>query len=564
LVHFREAPPAVQVLRLSVAIPPNSLVGWFALSPDGRNLVIGIRGSGGKTQLWLRALDSPQLQPLSGTESARSPFWSADSRSIGFFADGKLKTILASGGPAQVLCDAGMGSGGTWNRDGVILFAIENGPLHRVEATGGACTPVTKVDGGSRHGHPTFLPDGNHFLYVSLGGEEAKRGVYVRALDNPSGRRVLTDRSSAIFVPPTSGIGHGHLLFLREATLMAQPFDAGTLYLAGDAFPVAGQVSTTSSPPQVAASASRNGVLVYLANSISDYQLTWFDRSGKEQAKVGPHGDLRGVSLSPNEKTVAFMDASRGIWLHDLIRSLETRFTFPPLAAYGSVWSPDGGRIAFGSSSSGGLYSKDASGGGQEELLLPQGNPKSPSDWSRDGRYLLYTEIDPKSRADIWILPDPLGKPGGTPGPFLQTEFIETEGQFSPDGRRIAYVSDETGQLEVYVRPFPAGVGKWKVSSNGGREPRWRKDGKELFYLEPEGLGFRLMAVLIQPGSGPVFEAGAPKPLFAFRNVGVVPQYNIFAYSASGDGQRFLVNPQVNVAEPTLNVIVNWEKAVKP
>jgi hypothetical protein len=249
---------------------------------------------------------------------------------------------------------------------------------------------------------------------------------------------------------------------------MAQPFDAGTFQLAGEAFPVAGQATMSSYAFQV--EASPNGVLIYPAGAPLDFQIAWFDRYGEEQAKVLVHGERLPVSLSPDEKIVAFTD-SRGIWLHELVRNGDTRFTFPPLRGEAPVWSPDGGRIAF--ASGGDLYVKDSSSGGQEELLMGKNNVR-PSDWSRDGRYLLYTQIDPKTRADLWILPEPMGKSGGaTPIPFLRTEFIESQGQFSPDGRWIAYVSDESGQHEVYVRPFPAGASKWKVSSNGGREPRF-------------------------------------------------------------------------------------------
>jgi eukaryotic-like serine/threonine-protein kinase len=558
LVHLREAPPAVQVIRFSIAIPENSrvLLSFYALSPDGRHIVMSLV-TGGKVHLWLRALDSPQVRLLSGTDNGRTPFWSADSRSIGFFADGKLKTVPAGGGPAQVLCDAGLGAGGTWNRDGVILFNPGNrGQLHRVGAAGGASTPVTQIEGGNTLFSPVFLPDGKHFLYSLTGGDEDKGGVFLAALDNPTGRRILTDRSPVRFAPPTSGTGHGHLLFLRETTLMAQPFDAGKLQLAGDAFPVAG--------PAAMASASGNGLLAYVANVIPDSQLTWFDRSGKEQAKVGAPGNLAPVvSLSPDEKNVAF-SRQGDLWMHSLDRGVETRFTFPPLSGATAVWAPDGGRIAF-SSVAGELYRKDAGGGGQEELLLPKGNEKYPSDWSRDGRYLLYTEVDPKTRGDLWILPDPSAKPGGEkPVSFLRTEFMESQGQFSPDGRWIAYVSDQSGQFEVYVRPFPAAAGQVRVSSTGGREPRWSRDGKELFYLELVGVMRRLMTVPIRSGSNKVFDVGAPKPLFEFRGIGFIPQSNAFSYSVAGSGQRFLARNEASTAEPTLNVILNWEKAAKP
>jgi dipeptidyl aminopeptidase/acylaminoacyl peptidase len=239
---------------------------------------------------------------------------------------------------------------------------------------------------------------------------------------------------------------------------------------------------------------------------------------------------------------------------------MDTRFTFPPLQGLTPVWSPDGARIVF--NSGGDLYRKDASGGGQEELLLRNKGSIRPSDWSRDGRYLLYTETDTKTRADLWILPDSMGKSvGSTPVPFLRSDFNECQGQFSPDGRWIAYVSDESGQFEVYVRPFPSAAGKTKVSNNGGREPRWRRDGKELFYVEPDRLMYRLMAAPVRLGSAPVFEADAPEPLFAFRGTGFATQANVFAYSVAAGGQRFLVRTQVNTDEPTLNVIVNWEKA---
>jgi Tol biopolymer transport system component len=291
------------------------------------------------------------------------------------------------------------------------------------------------------------------------------------------------------------------------------------------------------------------------------FQLMWLDRSGKELGKVGSIQNQRHVALSPDGKTAATVRTNQGMWLYDLQRGAETRIT-PPALNGAAVWSPDGNWIAFGSGK--GLYLQDASGGSTEELLLENGNFKAPSDWSRDGRYLIYTETDPKGQGDIWFLPDPLGKSSERkPVKFQGTEAMESHGQLSPDGRWLAYVSNDSGQTEVYVRPFPSGPGRWKVSVGRGvsREPRWRSDGKELFFLEGGVPGNRLMAVLVQNGPHGDFQAGAPQPLFEFRGSGMVPTNNVFFYSPSADGQRFLVTVQPAGEEPTLNVINNWEKA---
>ena len=285
-LYFREGSQEERVMRLSIPVPENTVVRDLALSPDGRRLVASVFvGVEGKTRLVLRPLDSAQFQPLPGTDRALTPFWSPDGRSIGFIADGKLKTILASGGPAQALCDAGLlANGGSWNRDGVILFGTNTpGPILRVNAAGGPCTPVTKAEPDTRHGGPEFLPDGKHFFYVVQAPEQAESGIYLAALDDPAGRRLLADQSSVIYTPPTLGSRVSHLLFLRENVLMAQPFDAALLQLAGDPFPVVAQASSIGTPMLLpTASAAGNGVLVYLANQSLDRQLAWFDRSGKE------------------------------------------------------------------------------------------------------------------------------------------------------------------------------------------------------------------------------------------------------------------------------------------
>jgi serine/threonine protein kinase len=563
-VHFRETPPTDPMLHLSVPLPGNAPAGFLALSPDGRRLVIMI-ATEGKSQLWLRSLDSPQLQPLSGTDNARGPFWSPDSKFIGFFADGKLKTMPATGGPPQTLCDGtGLFGGGTWNRDGVILFSTSGvgEPLQHVNAAGGACTVVTKPEGDTSHAFPEFLPDGSHFVYVVRGGDEAKRGLYVAALDNPAPRRLLADESSAVFAPSTSGKKYGYLLFLRGSELMAQPFSGETLQVAGDVFPVTAEGSFSLNQPQIAASASAGGILVYETNLSRTSQLTWLDRSGKGLGKVGSIQEERHVALSPDGKTVATVRPNQGIWLYDVQRGGETRFTSPTLPGSAPVWSPDGNLIAFGSGK--GLYLKDASGGSKEEPLLENRNAKTPSDWSRDGRYLIYTENDPKGQGDIWYLPDPLNKSSDRkPVKFQGTDAMESQGQLSPDSHWLAYASNESGKYEVYVRPFPSGPGRWKVSAGQGtyREPRWRRDGKELFFLEAQFPINRLMSVAVQSGPRGDFQAGTPQALFEFRQITSVPTANSFLYSPSADGQRILVDVQPADAEATLHVITNWEKS---
>jgi eukaryotic-like serine/threonine-protein kinase len=556
VVHFREVPTSREVLNLSIALPENSTVAHLALSSDGRQLVLALNRDG-KTQLWLRSLDSPDLQLLPGTDGARVPFWSPDGRQVGFFADNRLKIVPATGGPPQTLCDeVGSGGGGTWNTEGVILFGSDNGPLRSVSAAGGTCASVTMIETGDRHGLPNFLPDGRHFLYTVGRGEESRRGIYIASLDDPSSRRLLADISSGIFVPSTSTEKAGHVLFLRNDVLMAQAFDPGSLQLGGDAVRVASQGSFSFSTPQVAAAASTNGVLIYLANRTRDYQLTWFDRAGKALADVASPAETSGISLSPDGTILAVGRAEQGLWLREMSRGGETRFTFPPLLGNAPVWSPDGKQIVF--SSNGNMYRKDTAGGGEAEPL-PTASPRAPSDWSRAGRFLIYTENNPKTLGDLWLLSTE--DPSKKPLKFLQTEFTESQAQFSPDGRWVAYTSNESGANEIYVRPFPSGTEKLKVSSDGGREPRWRQDGKELFYMSGSGDRHALVAVKVQAGPGKAFDVGVPQKLFDFSAVAFLAQLNYFLYSPSPDGQRFLVNVNASSAQPTLNIMVNWEQA---
>ena len=562
-VHFRESPPADPVLHLSVPIPGNAPTVFLALSPDGRRLVLDLFRDG-KSQLWLRSLDSPQLQSLPGTDTARGPFWSPDGKSIGFFADGKLKTVPATGGPPQSLCDGtGVGAAGTWNREGMILISTSGvgEPIRRVNAAGGACVAVTAPEADSRHLFPKFLPDGKHFVYLVRGGQESKRGLYLAALDNPAPRRILADDSSAIFAPSNLGKKYGYLLFLRGSDLMAQPFNAENFQMAADVFPVALDASNNLNV-ELAAAVSDHGILAYESNLTLASQLTWLDRSGKELGKVGGIEEERAVALSPDGNSMATVRRNQGIWLYDVPRGEETRFGSPTLSGNAPVWSPDGKWIAFGAGK--GIYVEDASSGSKEELVLENENDKLPSDWSRDGRYLIYTETDPKGQGDIWYLPDPLSKSGDRkPVNFQRTDAVETQGQLSPDGRWLDYLSDESGEFQVYVRPFPSGPGRWKVSASGvvAREPRWRRDGRELFYLEVRLPTIRVMAASVKPSSGGEFHSSVAQPLFGFHGLTVVPTFNNFLYAPSADGQRFLVHVQPSDAEATVNVITNWEKA---
>jgi len=477
-------------------------------------------------------------------------------------ADRRLKIIAASGGPAQSLCDANGGeNGGSLSGDGTILFNSDAGEIMQVKASGGPCTVVLKSEPGARYGFPAFLRDSRHFLYVSASLDESKRGIWLGSLDGsndaPKGR-LLADDSGVNYTPALPGSQYSHLLFLRGTTLLAQPFDDRKLQLEGDPFPVGEQASRSLNPPMLDAAADGNGTLVYVANLSRETQLAWLDRAGKEVAKVGSRHEQRGVALSPDGTAVAFArsnpSGSASVWLHNLARDSESR-----LAESGStpVWSPDGKNIVYSQGND--LYIMAASGGGSAVAVLKNANPKSPSDLSRDGRFLLYTEIDPKDGPDIWYLPDPLKPGAGKPVKWRGTKALESQAQFSPDGRWVAYTSDESGTSEVYIRPFPSGPGQTKASSNGAREPRWSQDGKEIYYLSAsDAITQKLFAASVRPGRDGAPDIGVPHPLFEISAVVTTPQRNLFLYSPAPNG-RFLVNIPAETAAPTINLITNWQ-----
>jgi Tol biopolymer transport system component len=568
-LHFREQPPEKQVLQYTMAAPEKAKnVQEFALSPDGHYLVMRAFGDGAP-RLWLRALDSLQSQPLAGTENASYPFWSPDSRWIAFFADNTLKKISVNGGPAQTLCPA-RGQGGTWNRDGVIVFGAFGVPatgLFRVPQAGGVPVQLSKLVLGA-HRMPVFLPDGRHFLYTAIGGQE--NGIYLASVDSKEQRRLVLDESKPEYFD-------GHLLFVREQTLMAQPLDPKSLEATGDLFPAGRveQVASGRNPADYSYSISTQGVLTYQtsAGGGGGRQYLWFDRAGKEVASVG--GAVRSINsfaLSPDGKRLVTERMSQGassdLWITELERSnTEARFTFDNSRNTHPVWSPDSSKVVFSSSRGGNysLYQRAANGPGQDELLLESKNPKAPWDWSRDGRFVIYMEADPKTKEDIWALPMTADKKTPIKLASLASEYRETQGQLSPDGRWLAYVSDESGGFEIYVQPFePAWekpvTGKWKISAMGGTQPRWRSDGRELFYVAPDR---KLMSVDIKTAAQ-TFDWGAPQRLIDSRS-DVVGNSTQWGYVPSADGKRFLISAAPGAIDqaPPLTVVVNWLSGVK-
>jgi len=563
VLNSRHAPVDTHTLRFAIPAPSRTTFGVFTISPDGRRLAFIGNDFSGKRRLWVQSLDSLTAQPLPETDAATYHFWSPDNRFIAFGGDGKLKKIEAAGGPPQTIAPAPSIVGGTWNRDGVILFAPSaNDGLYRVSANGGEVTAVTTLDKARENSHrfPQFLPDGRHFIYLSRG---EKSGIYVGSLDSKETKRILDADFSAKYAAP------GYLLFVRGAALMAQPFDAGKLELTGDAFPVAEQVGTNNATRSAHFTVSESGALVYDNGGEGlRSQLAWYDRAGKQISTIGAPGVNYSIWLSPDEKRVAVEQLEKGsgdIWLIDIARSASARFTFDPAWDLAPVWSPDGNTIVFASARPGlpNLYAKPASGGTNEELLLKTDKVKVPTDWSTDGKFILYREINDKGKFDLWVLPLEGDK---TPKPFLQDDFDKGGGKFSPDGKWIAYSSDEAGPYQVYVRPFPGPGGQYQVSAAGGSNPRWRHDGKELFYLAPEG---KVMAVEVKTGS--TFETGAAKPLFDAHvrgwlgaggaGPGLSARDN---YAVSSDGQRFLLNSLAEGSAPSpLTVVLNWTADLK-
>jgi serine/threonine protein kinase/Tol biopolymer transport system component len=562
-VYFRQDSRPAPSIRALIAAPQKMQFafqipdGAPVLSPDGTRLIFPAADSSGRDALWVRPLDSLTAQLLQGTEGARFPFWAPDSRQIGFFQDGKLKKIDVTGGPPVLICDAAQGRGGTWNRDGVILFAPETlGGLSSVPAAGGTPTtviPMPKAGAGPQSDRwPEFLPDGKHFLY--LGGElsapgTAKLGIYVGELGSKESRFLLQADSDALYAAP------GYLLFLRGDTLMAQRFDAGRLKPEGEVIPVAEHIASPREFRLGIFGVSQTGLLVHGAGTTGGFggELAWVDATGKEIGKLGPT-EAAEPRLSPNGQLLVYLSSPNAglsdIWLKDLNRDVETRFTFGPGLSDYPVWSPDGSRIAYASGSvdPSNILVKDASGAGNAEFLLKSGLSALliPTDWSRDGRYILYMTRNSHYIMEVWVLPLFGDR---KPFPYLQSQFNNGLAVFSPDGRWVAYQSNESGTMEIYVSTFPAGGGKWQVSQGGGNHAEWSRDGRELYYTTGDG---KMMEASVTE-KGLAVEIGTPKQLFqlpaASTNAG---------FAVTPDGKRFLMVEAAQGDAQPLTLVTNW------
>jgi Tol biopolymer transport system component/tRNA A-37 threonylcarbamoyl transferase component Bud32 len=550
-------------LRLGRASPTGAF-GRFALAPDGRRLAFVATDVNGRTQLWVRSLDTAAVEPLAGTDGAGYPFWSPDSRSIAFVAQNALKKIAVSGGPAVPISEPASDGRGSWNADDVILFNMTAGGLGRVSATEGASAAIAVSLGDGEQGLPFFLPNNRHFLYTARGADNRTVGVYVGSLDPAEESRLLLSGAAGAMY------AQGHLIFQRGTALMTQAFDVRRRELIGDAVPLAGAIDVTGGLGNAGAfSVSGAGVLAF-QSGIDDArsQLLWIDRNDTQLTALGEAADQVGPELSPDgtSAAVSLLDPAKGtrdLWIYDVGRGVKTRFTDGPADELNPIWSPDGTRLAYGSTQNGplDLYQRAvAAGPGQEQALLEGPGNKYLTSWSRDGFLMFFNGVggSPRTLQDLWILP----LVGSTrPTAFVETEAAETYGRFSSDGRWVAYASDETGRREVYVAPFPGPGETLQVSTAGGTQPRWRRDGEELFCLTDN----HVTAAKVN-GKAAAFTVGAEETLFETRyriqdDRGFSPGSG---YDVSADGQRFLVNmPMGQQTAVPITLIHNWTAGLK-
>ena len=570
----RSAQSVTGLVRFGILLKPADT--WFVISPDGHQLAFVAPGPDKLPLIWIRALDSLEPRPIPGSENVFGPSvtWSPDSRFVAFQSEHKLKKINVEGGPPQPICDTPYAIlGGAWNRDDTLLFGTVAEGLISVSGQGGSPTFITSAGGRNEvHAFPFFLRDGQHFGYLRAPEDP---GIYVGALGSNSGpqnaKRLVATPVMAGYAADLNG-RDGHLLFIREGSLMAQSLDEDRIELKGEATPIANRVSTYLLSASFSAS---SGVLVYQRGrtTVGLSTLTWFDRKGQELGNAEETGSSAylDVAISPDANRVAVLKAdpnvagsSQTIWLLDLARRVNARFTLDVAPDTSPIWFPDGSRIAYGASRAGGMgiYQKATNGTSTEQTLIsPVGEPMYPNHWSQDGRFLLYTKEEPKTRSDLWVLPlDKDAKPAGESIPFAATEYSEAQGVFSPDSRWIAYTSNESGREEVYLRSFPASHGdgtKLKVSRDGGRLPHWRGDGKELFYLSLERA-----IMVVEVNGAAVVRLGAPTSLFELPGTAEQSDFSPWPWDVTKDGKRFLIGKTKTSSEP-VTIALNWSTELK-
>jgi serine/threonine protein kinase len=563
LTHVREVPRGISRLSINppptatFSAPPASVVSaQLAMSPDGRSVVFVAEIPGGRPGLWVRPIDSLQVRLLPGTEDAIYPFWSPDGRSLGFFSRGKLKTTELAGGLPTTLTDAPLDSrGGTWNREGTILFAPNaTDVIYRISASGGPVTAVTQFDTAraeNSHRFPSFLPDGRHFIYAVRSQQSEHWGLSIASLDSPVGKALVTGTDwGGQVVPP------GYLLYLRGPSLVAQAIDLDSHRLNGEPVALADNVGRTTTA-YASFSSSSTGDLIYASRAILGGQLRWFNRRGDAGESVGGVADQLDFELSPDDRSLAVsrldeQPNTADVWVVDLVRRIWSRATTDRANDASPLWSPDGTRIAFRSNRRGNsdIFHKRSSGSAAEQVWFSIRANLITTDWSADDRHIVFTNVSSQGGFSVWTVAT---APQSIPTLAVQSSLNALHGKLSPDGRWLAYASDESGQWEVYVRRFPDSEDRRQISANGGSEPRWRRDGRELFFLSSD---MTIMSAAI-PG-GDAFAAEAPTPLFQTRVPLTGNPYRV-NYAVSRDGQRILVN----VAEgeglsAPLTVLSNW------